>query len=95
MGTPVGKSGDLFVYTDSNGRRTAKPVVGLLSSKHTANGSPILQSSDLVRLTDGSISVLGADLGSRYTANGNPVKDLHSRAGTLNGDLGGKYGVSR
>lgn len=95
MGTPVGKSGDLFVYTDSNGKRTAKPVVGLLSSKHTANGSPILQSSDLVRLTDGRTVVLGADLGSRYTVNGNPVKDPHSRAGTLNGDLGGQHGVSR
>lgn len=95
MGTPVGKSGDLFVYTDSNGKRTAKPVVGMLSSRHTANGSPILQSADLIRLADGRTVVLGADLGSRYTVNGNPVKDPHSRAGTLNGDLGGQYGVSR
>ena len=95
MGTPVGKSGDLFVYKDKNGMRTAKPVVGLLSSAHTANGSPVLLSAEAVRLADGRTVVLGADLGSRYTVNGNPVKDLHSRAGTLNGDIGGQYGVAR
>jgi len=95
MGIPVGKSGDMFVYKDSNGQRVAKPVVGLLSERHTANGNPVLTSATTVRSVDGSISVLGADLGSRYTVNGNQVKDLHSRAGTLNGDLGGKYGVAR
>lgn len=93
MGTPVGKSGDLFVYTDSSGRRTAKPIIGLLSSRHTANNTPVLQSSETVRLSSGRTVVLGADLGSRYTVNGNPVKDLHSRAGSINGDLGGQYGV--
>jgi hypothetical protein len=95
MGIPVGKSGDLLVYTDSSGKKTAKPIVGLLSSRHTANGSPVLQSSDTVRLTDGRTVVLGADLGSRFTINGNPVKDPHSRGGSINGDLGGKYGVAR
>ena len=95
MGTPVGKSGDLFVYTDSSGQRAVSPVVGLLSERHTSNSTPVLSSAITVRKADGSISVLGADLGSRITANGNPVKDLHSRSGTLNGDLGGKYGVSR
>lgn len=95
MGTPVGKSGDLLVYTDSGGKRIAKPIVGLFSSRHTANNSSVLQSSETVRLSDGRTVVLGADLGSRYTVNGNPVKDLHSRAGTVNGDLGGQYGVRR
>lgn len=95
MGTPVGKSGDLFVYTDTNGQRVVKPVVGLLSNTYTANGSPVLTSATPVRRENGSTVVLGADLCSRFTVNGNPVKDLHSRAGTLNGDLSGKYGVSQ
>lgn len=95
MGTPVGKSGDLFVYTDLNHLRVVKPVVGLLSNKHKANGSPVLQSSETVRKDGERTVVLGADLGSRYTVNGNPVKDLHFRTGTLNGDIGGKYGVKR
>jgi hypothetical protein len=95
MGTPVGKSGDLFVYTDLNHLRVVKPVVGLLSNKHKANGSPVLQSSEIVRKDGERTVVLGADLGSRYTVNGNPVKDLHSRTGTLNGDIGGKYGVKK
>jgi len=95
MGIPVGKSGDMFIYKNSNGQRVVKPVVGLLSEKHTANGSPVLTSATTVRRGDGSTLVLGADLGSRYTVNGNQVKGLHSRAGTLNGDLAGKYGVFR
>lgn len=94
MGTPVGKSGDLFVYKDQNGLRRAKPIVGILGNSHTANSSPVLQSSETVRLEDGRTVVLGANLGSRYTVNGNQVKDLHSRAGTVNGDLGGKYGAN-
>lgn len=94
MGTPVGKSGDIFVYTDSNGKKAVKPVIGLLNNKHTGNGSPLLVSADLVR-GENSTVVLGADLGSRFTVNGNPVKDLHSRGGFINTDLGGKYGVSR
>ena len=94
MGTPVGKSGDLFVYRDSNGIRQTKPVVGLLSHTHTANGSPLLSSAEPVRLADGRTVVLGADLGSRFTTNGNPVKDLRSQAGAVNGDLSSKYRVS-
>lgn len=93
MGTPVDKSGDLFVYTDSSGRRVVKPIVGLLSSKHTSNGSPVSASGQPVRLSNGSTVVLGAELGSRFTVNGNPVKNLHSGKGTINGDLNGKYGV--
>jgi hypothetical protein len=95
MGTPVGKSGDLLVYKDKNGMRTVKPVVGLLSSAHSANGSPTLSGAETVRLADGRTVVLGADMGSRYTVNGNQVKDLHSRAGTLNGDIGSQYGVRK
>jgi hypothetical protein len=94
MGTPVGRSGDMFVYTDQNGLRAAKPVSGFLGEKKTANGSPVLSSGATTRVS-GRTVVLGADFGSRFTINGNPVKDLHSRAGTLNGDLGGKYGVRR
>lgn len=93
MGTPVGKSGDLFVYTDSNGQRLAVPIVGLLSETHTANGSPVLSSATTVRRADGSIVVLGADLGYRFTVNGNPVKDLYSRSGAMNSDIGGKYRI--
>jgi len=95
MGTPVGKSGDLFVYKDQNGKRAISIITGLLSERHTANGSPVLSSATTVRKADGSTVVLGADLGSRFTINGNPVKDLHSRGGSINGDIGGKYGVSR
>jgi hypothetical protein len=93
MGSPIGKSGDMFVYVDSSGKRVVKPVVGLLLNQHTANGSPVLTSGSTVRLSDGSTVVLGADLGSRFSVNGNPVKDLHTRSGSLNGDLSGKYGV--
>jgi len=94
MGTPVGKSGDIFVYRDSNGQKVAKPIVGLLANRQTANGSPLLVSADLIKNGNSTV-VLGADLGSRFTINGNPVKDLHSRGGFINSDLGGKYGVSR
>ncbi len=93
MGSPVGKSGDMFVYTDKDGRRAVKPIIGLLSDRHTANGSPVLTSANTVRKSDGSIVVLSADLSSRFTVNGNQVKDLHTRSGAINGDLGGKYGV--
>ena len=93
MGTPIMRSGDIFAYTDASGRRTAKPVVGLLSAAHTSNGSPVVASGQTVRKADGSTVVLGAELGSRFTVNGNPVKNLHSGKGTINGDLNGKYGV--
>jgi len=93
MGTPVGKSGDLFVYKDKNGVRTATPVVGLLSSAHTANGSPVLSGAETVRLADGRTVVLGADLSSQITTNGNQVKDLHSQVGIVNSDLTSKIRI--
>ena len=95
MGSPIGKSGDMFVYVDSSGKRVVKPIIGLLSNHHTANGSPVLYSASTVRKSDGSTVVLSADLGSRFSVNGNPVKDLHTRSGSINGDISGKYGVRR
>lgn len=95
MGIPVNKSGDFFVYKDSGGKRITKPIIGLLSSHHTNNGTPIVQSCDTVRLSSGRVVVLGGDLGSKFTTNGNSTKNPHSRIGIINGDLGGKYGVSR
>jgi len=92
MGTPVGKSGDLFVYTDSSGKRVSVPVSGLLSENYTSNGSPIL-SSTTVRLPDGRTVVLGADLSSQITVNGNHVKDLNSQVGILNSDLSSKLRI--
>jgi hypothetical protein len=93
MGTPVGRSGDMFVYTDRSGKRAVKPIVGDLSLRHTSNSSPVLSSGTAVKLDSGTV-VLGADLGSRFTANGNPVKDLHSRAGMVSSDLSTGYRVS-
>lgn len=93
MATPIARSGDIFIYTDASGRRTGKPVVGLLSAAHTGNGSPVVASGQTIRKADGSTVVLGAELGSRFTVNGNPVKNLHSRQGVVNGDLNAKYGV--
>lgn len=93
MGTPVGKSGDTLAYTDTSGRRTVKPLVGDLSHSHLSNGSPVLSAGTTARLGRGTV-VLGADLGSRFTANGNPVKDLHTRAGIVGCDLSTGYRVS-
>lgn len=93
MGTPVGRSGDLFVYTDSNGKRVVKPVVGNLSEP-LSNGSPIIPAFQPLR-TNGGTVVLRGDLSSGYKVNGNPVKDLHSNQGSIVGDFGNNHRIIR